>query len=92
MSPQSALGFKVTAAEAVIIPPEKVVRVPVKTMFPKDATCLIAEGMEHHNHNLESFFGAPSSFIQRDGPFLQIANFTPHPVTIQKGCLLGWGN
>ena len=48
--------------------------------------------MEHRNRNLESFFGAPSSLIQRDDPFLQITNFTPHPVTIQKGRLLGWGN
>ena len=92
VSPQSALGFKVTAAEAVIIPPEKVVRVPVKAMFPKDATCLFVDRMEHRNCNLESFFGAPSSLIQREDPFLQIANFTPHPVTIQKGRLLGWGN
>ena len=91
-SQMTSLGIKVVASEATIIPPETVVKVPVTTAFPKNATCLFVDRVEHRNRNLETFFGAPASLINKDDPFLQIANFTPHPVTIQKGRLLGWGN
>ena len=84
------LEIKVTAAEAMVLPPEQVVKVPVDVVFPKKATCLFVECMEHCNRNQEAFFGASSSLIQKEYPFLQIANFTDHPVTIQKGRLLGW--
>ena len=53
-------------------------------------TCLLVERMEHRNRTHESFFGAPCSLIQKDNPFLQVANFTDHPATIQKGRILGW--
>ena len=48
------------------------------------------ERLELRNRNSEVFFGAPDSLIQAGDPFLQIANFTDQPVTIQKGRLLGW--
>ena len=84
------LGIKVTATEAVVIPPQTVTSVPISVAFPKDATCLLVERMEHRNRAQESFFGAPCSLIQKDNPFLQVANFTDHLATIQKGCILGW--
>ena len=86
------LGIKITAAEAMVIPPDEVIEVPVDVIFPKEATCLFVERTEHRNHNQEAFFGAPSSLIQKDNPFLQIANFTDQPVTIKRGQLLGYGN
>ena len=79
-----------TATEAVVIPPQTVTSVPISVAFPKDATCLLVERMEHRNRAQESFFGAPCSLIQKDNPFLQVANFTDHPATIQKGRILGW--
>ena len=79
-----------TATEAVVIPPQTVTSVPISVAFPKNATCLLVERMEHRNRAHESFFGAPCSLIQKDNPFLQVANFTDHPATIQQGRILGW--
>ena len=78
------------AKDAQIIRPGSVLRVPVSVPFPSGTTCLYVEHLELRNRNSEAFFGAPDSLIQAGDPFLQIANFTDQPVTIQKGRLLGW--
>ncbi|TDL13217.1 hypothetical protein BD410DRAFT_679745, partial [Rickenella mellea] len=40
----------------------------------------------------EEFFGVPDSLISKDNLFLQVANFTSHPVNLNEGCLLGLGH
>ena len=85
-------GYKVKSKEAIILQPDKVTKVPVSVNFPPNATCLYVERSELRNRNTEAFFGAPDSFIQSDDPFLQVANFTDHPVLLQKGRFLGWAH
>ena len=67
-------------------------RVSVCVRFPEGKDVLYVEGLQPRNRPSEEFFGVPDSMIHQEHLFLQIANFTRFPVTIEKGRLLGRGD
>lgn len=79
----------VRAAQAISIPPESSVRVPVITNFPDNVSSLYVEQLIQFNRNPEDCYGSPDSLISKDRPALHIANFSKDLINIDYGQILG---
>jgi hypothetical protein len=80
---------EVKSSERIVIPAGSCCRVPVNIHFDPTASNVYVEKVIHQDPMGEGFYGAPDSLISRDKPYLQVSNFSPYPIVVPLGQVLG---
>ena len=90
--PPCSIATPVHVLRSCVIAPQSILKVPVRATFAGGIEHLYVEKVLTAPNGQDDVYGAPDSIINRDDPYLQIANFSTKPVRLQRGETVGLGH
>ncbi len=87
-----SIDMPVRIKRSWLIQPETVASVPIEVSFPGETDHLYVEKVMSARRGTEDLYRSTDSIISQRLPTLHIANFSPNPIRIQKGEIVGIGH